>query len=241
MNNETWASLINLWRRAFFTEPILISAFLLCFIIGLFRHQRQRERLLFTFYSFVGVLLFPTLTMIELLKVRTGRNLTIFTETGNSIFELVEFIAFYYFFKSCLRFAGAKAILKTFLIILCISISAFLFMLTYSGYRDQEIQKHSLFINVIEFLFLAVLCLAYFVELFSDPPNINLFERPSFYIVIGAFFYAALMIPFFMVARNIYQFDHAIYFPLFSCHFVLLTFLMIAIANAMICRKPITT
>jgi len=241
MSNDTWASLINLWKRAFFTEPILITAFLFCFIIGLFRHQEQRERLLFTLYSFTGVLLFPMLTMIELFKVRTGRSLTIFTETGNSIFELVEFIAFYYFFKRCLRFVGAKVILKIFLIVLCVVTSVFLLMLTYRGYGNEEIHGHSLFINVIEFLFLAVLCLAYFVELFTEPPKINLFERPSFYIVVGTFFYAALMIPFFMVARNIYDFDHAVFFALFSCHFILLTILMITISKAMLCSKPITT
>src|SRR5256885_750745 len=128
MSNETWVALTNFWRRTFFTQPLLISAFLLCFIIGLFRHHWEKQRLLFTLYSFVGMLLFPALTVTEFLTVQTGRSLTIFTETANSVFEFVEFIAFYYFFKQCLRFARAKAILNAFLIILCAIISVFLLM-----------------------------------------------------------------------------------------------------------------
>jgi hypothetical protein len=241
MNHEIIDKLLNHWRANFFTESILIAAFIFCFIIGLLYHYNEKERIFFLAYFFIGVILFVVANPIDFLRILTGKKLVIFSEISNTIFELVEFIAFYYFFKKCFQNKKIKKISKIFLICLCIFIAAFFTGLIFPDYTIENIRNHSLFINVIEFFFLAVMCLTYFYELLTGIPKINLFQRPSFFITTSTFFYSVLSIPFFMIAWDIRKIEKSFYFILFSCHYIVLTILLLTISKAFLCRKPITT
>jgi cbb3-type cytochrome oxidase subunit 3 len=240
MDRETIQRLINFWRNNFFIEPILILTFIFCFTVGLLYHYKERERIFFIFYFFIGIALLTIVSPLVIYKIFTGRNRAIFAETANTIFELTEFIAFYYFFKKCLQNRKSKKILRIFLISLVIIISAFFIALNLPYYTTETISKHSLFINVIELFFLFIMCLAYFYELFTTVPKINLLQRPSFLIVTSTFFYSALMIPFFMLAHDMLQIEKSTFFILFSFHFILLIIVLITISKAFFCKTPIT-
>jgi hypothetical protein len=240
MDHETIDRLINFWRNYFFTEPILIFTFIFCLLIGLSRHYKEKERIFFLFYFLSGILLFTSSSPLIIVKIFTGKNQAIVSETANTIFELAEFIAFYYFFKKCLQNKKSKKILPLFLISLLIIILSFFIALNFPSYTIGNIKKHSLFINVIEFFFLFIMCLFYFYELFTQVPKINLSQRPSFLIVTSTFFYSSLMIPFFMVAYDILQIERSTFYILFSCHFILLSIMLITISKAFLCKTAIT-
>jgi len=241
MDSEIIERLINFWRRSLFTEPVVALFFSFCFIIGLFNHYRNRERLFFTVYFFSGIILFTQSTLIFVCKILTGKQLTICQEAANTFFELTESIAFYYFFKKCLQNSGFRKYLRIALCIVLASILIFFVGLTFPNYKTEDIQAHSLFINAIEFFFLFTMCLAYFRELFIDTPIKNLFKRPSFLIVTSTFFYTILMIPFFIIANAIFLNETAIYNILFASHYVLLMILLFSLSKALLCRTPITT
>jgi len=240
MGHEMKELLVNFWRRSFFIEPMLILCFVFSFILGLFYHYKNKERLLFTAYFFSGVILFLPSPIMSICKILTGRQLMIYEEVANTFFELLEFLAFYFFFKKCLQNKYEKYF-KLSLCVLLTGIAIFFVRLTFPNYKAEDMRTHSLFINVIEFFFLFMMCLGYFRKLFTDAPTKNLFKRPSFLIVTSTFFYSILMIPFFLIANDVFLNEVAIYHILFACHYVLLMFLLFSISKAFLCKIPITT
>jgi hypothetical protein len=232
---------MNFWRRSFFTEPILILFFVFCFLVGLFYHYRDKVRLLFLLYFFSGIILFVPVTIIRVCRIFTEKQTAVLHETVNTIFELTEFVAFYYFFQQCLQNNKLKKVLRMCLYFLLAIMAIFFSRLTFPGYPEYYMRVHSLFINVVEFFFLFIMCLAYYRELFTGVPIKNLFQRPSFFIVTSTFFYTILMIPFFLIAHDVFVSEIEIYDMLFSCHFVVLMVLLFSISKAFLCKIPITT
>jgi hypothetical protein len=219
----------------------MVLAFICCCIIGLRYHRGERQRIIFLGYSFMGVLLAFLVTAVDYSHILPVRGKIMSEEILNTVFELVEFSCFYYFFRKCLENKKIHKISKAFLITLFV-ISAFFFtLLFWQEYTLDEIKEHSFFINVIELFFLAFLCLAYFYELFTTPPRINLFERPSFFITTSTFFYSVLLIPFFIIARDLWKQERPLFSTLFSCHYVLLSFVLLSISRAFLRKVPITT
>src|SRR6266404_1859231 len=98
MDFEIINRLISFWRKSFFIEPIVILSFIFCFIIGLFYHNKEKERFFFLLYFFSGIVLFMLTSLVLELKILTGRKINVFSEITNTTFELSEFIAFYHFF-----------------------------------------------------------------------------------------------------------------------------------------------
>ena len=241
MSHEVTQRLINNWRSIFFIEPVLILIFIFCFTVGLLYHHKNKERLLFTAYFFSGIILFLPVRLILGCNILTEKQAAILLESTNTVFELAEFVAFYYFFKICLLSNRLKRALRfCFYSLLTISI-IFLILLAFPSYSIYNIRAHSLFINVVEFFFLFVMCLAYYRELFTDIPIKTLFNRPSFFIVTSAFFYSILMIPFFLIADDVRAEELLLHNLLFACHYLLLIILLISISKAFLCRAPITT
>ena len=113
----------------------------------------------------------------------TGVKLARFQETGNTIYELMEFVAFYLFFKECLEDERLKRIYKIFFVLFLFVVLLFLPALVLLDNTKDQVYQHSFFINVIEFLFLSAMCMGYYYELFTTMPKSNLFNRPSFFIV----------------------------------------------------------
>ena len=241
MNQAITERLINYWRSIFFVEPVLDLSLISSFVIGILYHHRNRERFFFLIYFLSGVILFFPLRIIFLYQILTEKQDAVLLESANTVFELVEFIAFYHFFRGCLFGNRIRTILRLFFYCLLAISTVFFIMLTFPGYTVHDIRVHSLFINVIEFFFLFVMCLAYYWELFTDIPIKNLFNRPSFFIVTSAFFYSALMTPFFLIAPDVRIEEFLVHDILFACHYLLLIILLISIVKAFLCKAPITT
>ena len=177
----------------------------------------------------------------QIFQILTGRVLAIFHECLNNAFVFTEFLAYYFFFTKCLQKPKFKKLTKLFLWVILIIISIFIIKLNSHSYDVIIFEKHSILINVIEFFFILILCLIYFYELLTTPPKIDLYKRPSFFIVTSTFFYSALMIPFFVIAIDVLNMEKKIYDMLFACHYVLLIIMLITILKSFLCKKAITT
>jgi len=232
--------LISFWGRSFFTEPILVLLFVFCFFVGVISPYKDKVRFFFLIYFLSGMILFVPVTLIIVNKFLTEKQTAILQESANTVFELVEFIALYCFFQRCLQNNKLKMILDLFLCFLVVIMTIFFIKLTLPNYAAYDIRVQSLFINVVEFFFLFIMCLAYYREVFTDIPIKNLSKRPSFYIVTSAFFYTILMIPFFLIAHDVHGADMATYNILFACHYLLLMILLMSISKAFLCKIPIT-
>jgi hypothetical protein len=241
MEKEVISKLIAYYKMDFFTEPALLLVFVFSFVIGLLYNYGQKERILFLIYFFIGTLLFLLASPLEIVLIVAGRKVDVFNEVNNTAFELAEFIAFQYFFKRCYKNERLKKISNLSVVVFGIIVVAFFTALTFPAYSKETLRQHSFLINVIEFFFLSFFCLAYFYELFTVAPKLNLFERPSFFITTSVFFYSVLLIPFFIIARSLMREQKPIFFALFSCHYVLLIIVLISVSKAFLCKKPITT
>jgi hypothetical protein len=241
MAHQIINKLIDYYSRNFFIEPILLLAFIFSCVIGLLYNYRQKERILFVIYFFAGASLFLLASPAEVVLTLAGRKVDVFNEACNTTFEIAEFTALQYFFKKCLRNQKFKKVSSIFFVFFATICLIFFAALSFPGYPKEAIREHSFLINVLEFLLLAFLCLAYFYELFTEVPKINLFERPSFFITTSVFFYSVLLIPFFIIARALSKDEQSIFFVLFSCHYLLLIIVLIAVSKAFLCTKSITT
>ena len=161
-------------------------------------------------------------------------------EFGNTIFELIEFFAFYQFFKKCLPSKRFNNGLIASLVFFCVVVGVFLVASMFPLYSTEEIRKHSLFINVIELFLIFCMCLAYYYDLFTGVPHVLLTKRPSFFITTSTFFYSLLLIPFLILAREIMITNMLFYHILFAAHLVLLMIVLLTILRAFLWRKPIT-
>lgn len=186
-------------------------------------------------------MVFAVNASIMAFKIYSGKKSAIVMEVTNTIFEAAEFMAFYVFFKHCIQSTRFKNLLTTFLICIFFVIGVYFTALTFPNYPRNLIEKHSLFINVLEFFFLGTMCLAYFYELLTRTPQMTLAKRPSFLITTSTFFYSVLLIPFFAIAQEAFTNGSRFYNVLFACHFVLLGILLLTILKAFLRRKPITT
>ena len=237
---EILGKLIAYYKANFFTEPILVVAFISCCIIGLRYHRRERQRIFFLGYSFMGVLLAFFVATVDYTHLLPVRGKVMAEEILNTIFELAEFTCFHYFFKECLQNKKIHNISKAFLTSLFIISIFFFTFLCFQVYTNDKIKEHSFFINVIELFFLAFLCLAYFYELFTTTPKMNLVERPSFLITTSTFFYSVLLIPFFIIARDLWKQERPLFSVLFACHYVLLSIVLLTVGKAFLRKRPIT-
>jgi len=240
MNHAIIERIISYWRSIFFIEPVLDLFLISCFIIGVFYHYKNKERLFFLVYFFSGIILFVPIKIVFGCQILTEKQSAILLEIANRVFELAEVIAFYYFFRRCLLSNGFKRTLRSCFCCLLAIFTTFFIMLALPGYSIYDIRVHSQFVNVIEFFFLFGMCLGYYREVFTNIPVKTLFNRPSFLIVTSAFFYSILMIPFFLIASDIRIDELPVHNLLFAYHYILLIILLFSILKGFLCKAPIT-
>jgi hypothetical protein len=238
--NEIVRQLLANWQRTFFTGFLVDLIFIVCIIVGLIYFDQQKEKLFFIIYFFIGAVLFIGLDVLEAFNFLANRRLRIIFELGNTAFEIFEFSAFYFFFIRLFKKKIFIWLAYSFLVVLLITCSIFFGRFLYPGYSVINFQRHSLYINVMELFFVAVLCLSYFYELLTAVPKLNLLRRPSFFIVTTAFFYSILTLPFFVVAHDMYLLQRSLYDMVFSFHFIFLILMLAAILNAFTCKTGIT-
>ena len=239
MNQEIIKNLVNCWRTAFFTEPILLLFLIFSFTLGLFYHRKERIRILFLIYFFIGIALFVAIDVAFVFRLFEKRAMAVFQEISNTIFALFEFITFYCFFKECLQTEKFKRIFGPSFLLFLVATAIFLSGLVFFRFSVDQIRKYSLYVSAFEFLFLSGMCLFYFYELFAKIPKATLFRRPSFLIVTTTFFYAVLPIPFFMLAMDMIFSN--IYNILAASHYLLFMLMLVSISKAFLWKTPITT
>ena len=222
-------SLIDFWKASFFLQPASLLVLTCCIIVGIQNHNGERVRLFFLLYFTFGMAVFVTPALLHLMSHEPTRVIFKWNEGTNTAFELAEFLAFYSFFHKCLKTPKFRKASNIFLIVLSFMIACFFISFFSNDYTSDKIEKHSFYINAVELLFLAAMCLGYIYELFSTIPKTNLFQRPSFFIVVISFFYAVLMIPFFAMAEDMFKAGRRVSLLLFDCHFLLLIILLLTI------------
>jgi hypothetical protein len=144
-----------------------------------------------------------------------------------------------YFFFKILKNNRIKLILKigTFLFSLLFLIA----ILKFDTFQKWEIAYFSKLFSTIGFLLLLVPCICYFLEILKFRSEIDLFQRPTFWITTGIFFFSFISIPYELIdmyfIRAKYEHQKILSVSLFLIPFTL-NFLFLT--KGFLCRKNLT-
>jgi len=162
-----------------------------------------------------------------------------FVRISNSVIALIELLTYFYFFRQILLSFKIRRLI-TFLSLL-FSLIIIIFTVTKLNSLTMSEKYVSDAIGSLEFIFLVIPCVVYFFQLLKTTSSINLFDRPTFWIVTGIFLYSLISIPYYLLSsyflKNFRQFGYVLHAGLFFMPFTL-NFLFLI--RAFLCKKPLT-
>ena len=115
------------------------------------------------------------------------------------------------------------------------------YLVTKFNFLTERFQYISTIISAFEFLTIVSLGLVFYKGLLQNNSKIKLFERPSFWIVTGIFFFSFLSMPYHLLFSLLVESKHewryilaaALFYLPYIMNFVLLI-------KAFSCKKPLT-
>jgi hypothetical protein len=162
-----------------------------------------------------------------------------FQDTTNTLIAYVELLVYFYFFRKILEGNKIKKILTGLVVIY--SAIIIIFLTTKFGFVTNRYSYLAYITGVIEFIFLLVPCVYYFLHLFKANSLLRLTDRPSFWIVTGIFFFSLISIPCYLLnkylSNNYKQLWPALQAALYIIPFTLNFAFLI---KAFLCKKPLT-
>lgn len=210
----------------------------LAIVIGIIYVRKQKIGLFFLFYlGFDFLVLNVDIFLISFLE-RTDKLTSEFVVISNSLISAVELFIYNYFFYKVIQNKRIRFVLKftsfSFTLFLLLTLLNVHFgQLWNKGYSTQILSS-------IGFIFLLIPCTVYYFEIMNKKSGVNLFDRPSFWITSGIFFYAVISIPYYLVdmyfLRNRYEYSTALSIALFIIPFSI-NFLFLI--KAFLCRKSL--
>jgi hypothetical protein len=178
----------------------------------------------------------------NILKVHpqvTENFFSLFLNYSNTSIASVELLVYYYYFFRTLTGKITRKVII--LMAIFYSLLILIYMLTSFDFLTNRFTYISYVLSAAEFIFLLPFCLLYFHQLLNNTSTIRLFDRPSFWIVTGIFFYSFVSIPFLLLVPYINKnfsglssaLAAAFYYAPFICNFIFLS-------KAFLCKKHLT-
>ncbi len=220
-NMSGWEKMFESWHERYYDEPFMFVCELTAIILGLIFQRKSRVGQFFIFYAILDILILVFDIYLSSFSRLTGKEFNNSLLISNCFSFLGEIIAYFFFFELTLKNKLIKqsiSVLRVIFIILVVAHLLNVFVL------HRPITGNDMYyLGVVELLFLIVPCLFYFAELFSKPSVKGLFQRPSFWITTGVFFYAFISIPMYFIIdyllKSKYQYYDEITWLLFSFPF----------------------
>lgn len=167
---------------------------------------------------------------------------TVFVETLNVFFALIEITTFLFFFKRTLNTYLIKQLTNSFWIFFLIICIIFWSNSITHNVTKSQLVRNSYIINYIELFILLIFCLLYFYDLLTNDKwqFIPINKSPSFWITSGLFFYCIVSIPTLLISDKVIT-SRNLYFIMGSIHYISFSILFLCLAKAFSCKTTITT
>ena len=235
--------LFTAWANMYYTGPLMFFCSLFALIIGIKFYRKEKSYNLFITYT-ISTIILVNIGMDFVKHCFSIEKISgaIILESGNTLFALVEFSIFIYFFKMVLH---GKLISKSISIIwiaFIILSMVFFSKITETNITKSEINMLSFSINIIEFFILILFCLIYFYQLLTNEYHklSLLTDSPSFWIISGIFFYCIVSLPFLFISDILLNRFRTLYFIVASIHYISLSILFLCLAKSFSCKKMLT-
>jgi hypothetical protein len=231
--------LMHHFQRTYYTEPILMLVEFSALISGLVYARKNQLGRFFIFYIIVDLIILISYWFFILIPVINSELRSRILNIGNTIISLTELLVYCYFFRLLLWNNRIKKIISIFSIVY--SILIMLFLITTFDFLTNRLIYVTNLLAVLEFLILMIPCFSYYQQILMTESKLRLFERPSFWIVTGIFFYSLISIPYYLLDTFIYEhavrskfiFNALLYQVPLIFHFLFLTI-------AFLCKKTLT-
>ena len=240
MGDNFFERLFSDWSKVYFTEPIACIISLIAILLGLRNYRKEKSYTSLILYSLSCFVLISVTAFFRILTPSTRNKFVIF-ELGNTLFEFIELLVFYYFFFNIIKSNFARLLMKIIFVIFLFFITLFFIKITDQYFSRNQILRLSTIIGSIKFFLLLIPIFTYFFEIFQNDPIKDIYTSPSIWITTGLFFYCLATLPFLLISDSLIKINNSLYLLMFSIHFLSLSFLFLTIIKAFICRKPITT
>ncbi len=240
MDKTKWERLFELWNEEYYTKFILLFCIIIALIIGIKFYRKEKTYISFLLYISLSLIFFLALPIIYVIKDLHGRSAAVFDEVWNTVFALVEFIIFYYFFLKILNAKIIKLLMRISFLPIFILSSIFFIKITDPEFSRNQIIKLSFQINIVEFFLLLIPCLIYFYELFTKEASQILSKSPAFWITTGIFIYCVVSLPFLLIGDNLAINYKGLYHMMYGVHYISFSFLFISFAKAFLCKTTLT-
>lgn len=227
----------QLLGETYYSEAILLLVQTVAVILGIRLSKKHKEVIPFLLYISLDILLLLAGWYVAVI-LKYPDWATNYFELSNFGISILELLIYYQFFLHLFKNSPIKKhlflIRKIYLLLVVICLSGWFMK------NDYLINYITKLTEVSGFIFLVIPSLYFFRLLLNNTSALSLFDRPSFWIVTGIFFYSISSIPLLLVARLITRQTElgriivtAVYYTPYIIHFVLLT-------KAFLCRKSLT-
>lgn len=233
-----WQRILQRWESMFYMEPLQFLCLIIAITTAFLSAKKESVVLLFILYTVSGLAI--TVFINSILDFEEPRK-TIYNQIAILLISFIELTAFAFFFYKTLQIDKIRRKIKFFVI-------GFLLINIFVVWRITSLEISTTYMKRIAYkttafqlILLVLLCMVYYYEILKLKSEENLFKRPSFWITTSLFFYCLTIIPFILITEEL----ESIYKPLVNVFYALhdLTFalIFIALTNAFLCKRPLTT
>jgi hypothetical protein len=236
-----WEKMLTDWHRGYYQNPFMFICELTAIILGIIYQRKSRIGQFFICYTIIDISILIFMEYLYYFSKISNIGYGMYSRSLNSISYLCELLAYFFFFQQAIQNILIRKIIPI-LRIVFIGLTLFNILNTLVFNFPITGKTDIYFLGTIEFSFLIIPCLFYFIELFAKPSSESLFQRPSFWVTTGIFFYTFISIPFYFILQYLfnykYQFAEELAALLFSLPFGI-TFLFLS--KAFLCKTELTT
>jgi hypothetical protein len=228
-------NILKEWRNFYFIPPLMYLVELATIIIAILYVRGTVVGRFFLYYLLFDFLIFN----VDEAFVFFSKPEPTFVIVTNTLVGLIELLAYSLFFSHAIVYEKSRKIIKI------SSIFYFFLAIIYIIIQclSKEMAENYFFTSIpaFEFFLLLFPCIIYFRQLFVEQKLIDLFNRPSFWITTGVFFYAIISIPFYLTVTLLLNSVHPSW-HLFAAFLFYLPFTInfLFLIKAFLCKRPLT-
>jgi hypothetical protein len=229
------------WEEYYYTEPFEIMCLAVALITGVAFAKKHLVRNFFVFYALIGLLSMGYQIYITHILALAPSRRSIHICLLNLAVSYIELGVFMVFFYNILINKAIKTFIKlSFVSITLINIFLF-YKVLFPEISADNLSRASIILIPLQLLPVLFICFCYYYQILHIKSGDDLFNRPSFWITNSIFFYILLLTPFTLIYDKLKTDYRHLFTIFFSIHYLSFAIIFIALINAFLCKKPITT
>lgn len=224
------------WKDCFFTEALLVILLIVALVISI-RKRKRHPILRFLPYYFACLILvflslYPNMYFEEVFVYSTTKfNFHHYIDYCSTLIELLVFV---HFFSQIIE---SRLFKKTLFIISALFIAYYFVELLLDRRFSRSISETTQSrVYTIESLILLLPCIAYFYQLFKNPPLLKLRQEPAFWVVSGLSFFVTCTLPYSLLENHLRRNYLYLMTTLYSVFYLFYILLVLMIIKAYSCN-----